>query len=286
MRRRGLAPALVGLLVAACGQPVEQRRPADLPDDGIVTAATVTEPADRVGTAAPQEPPTIGVLVFTRTAGFRHDVLDGVAPDALRELAAASRVPATVTFTDDPAVFTDAGLAPYSAVVFLATTGDVLGAAGQHAFERYVEAGGGFAGVHSAADTEYDWPWYGELVGAYFATHPAPSTAVVVVEDAAHPSTAHLPSRWSRADEWYSFRTNPRDGVHVLASLDESTYSPGDGAMGDHPIVWCHTVGAGRSWYTALGHTAESYADPAFREHLWNGILSVTGATGVAAGAC
>jgi cytochrome c len=164
-------------------------------------------------------------------------------------------------------------------VVFLHTTGDVLDEAGQAALERYVAGGGGFAGVHSAADTEYDWAWYGELVGAYFASHPPVTPAVVRVEDPNHPSTAHLPAEWARADEWYAFRSNPRGRVHVLATVDESSYEPGAAAMGaDHPIVCCHEIGAGRAWYTALGHTPESYADPVFREHLWNGIKSAAGA--------
>jgi len=225
------------------------------------------------------------LLVFTRTLGFRHDVLgapgafDGPAPAALGQLAAGDRPHVVVDFTEDPAAFTDANLAGYDAVVFLHTTGDVLDEAGQAALERYVAGGGGFAGVHSAADTEYDWAWYGELVGAYFASHPPATPAVVRVEDPNHPSTAHLPAEWARADEWYAFRSNPGGRVHVLATVDESSDEQGAAAMGaDHPIVWCHEIGAGRAWYTALGHTPESYADPVFREHLWNGIKSVAGA--------
>ena len=117
------------------------------------------------------------------------------------------------------------------------------------------------------------------MVGAYFASHPAVMPAVVVIEDGNHPATAQLPTAWLRTDEWYAFRTNPRDAVHVLATVDESTYEPGTSAMGtDHPIMWCHTIGAGRSWYTALGHTAESYVERDFRTHLWNGIRFAAGA--------
>jgi len=161
-------------------------------------------------------------------------------------------------------------------VVFLCTTGDVLGEAQQAAFQRYIEAGGGFVGIHSAADTEYDWPWYGDLVGAYFKGHPAVQPATIVVSDSVHPSTRSLPTHWNRTDEWYDFRTNPRGRVHVLATVSEATYS--DGEMGaDHPIAWCQFYGGGRTWYTALGHTRESYSEPLFLRHLWGGIQFAAG---------
>nr|WP_233412474.1 ThuA domain-containing protein [Nucisporomicrobium flavum] len=208
------------------------------------------------------------VLVFSRTAGFRHDSIPA-GTTAIRELGAANGF--SVTATEDPAVFTTAGLAPYEAVVFLNTTGDVLNAAQQTAFEGYVRGGGGYVGVHAAADTEYDWPFYGNLVGAWFASHPAIQAADVVVEDRAHAATAHLPQRWHRTDEWYNYRTNARSTAHVLASLDEGSYS--GGSMGaDHPHAWCKTLDGGRSFYTGGGHTIESYSDPAFRAHLLGGI--------------
>ena len=114
----------------------------------------------------------------------------------------------------------------------------MLNATQQTAFENYIRAGGGYVGVHAASDTEYDWPWYGDLVGAYFASHPANQNATVRIEDPTHPSTAGLPVAWTRIDEWYNYRTNPRSQVHVLATLDESTYSGGS-MGGDHPIAWC-----------------------------------------------
>jgi cytochrome c len=144
------------------------------------------------------------------------------------------------------------------------------------AFERYIRSGGGFVGIHSASDTEYQWPWYGSLVGAYFASHPAIQRARILIENPNHPSTKGLPAVWERTDEWYNFRSNPRGAAHVLATLDESTYS--GGAMGaDHPIAWCQEIDGGRSWYTAMGHTAESYAEPLFRLHLLGGIESAAG---------
>jgi type 1 glutamine amidotransferase len=161
-------------------------------------------------------------------------------------------------------------------VVFLLTTGDVLDDDQQAAFETWIGAGGGYVGVHSAADTEYDWPFYGTLMGAYFLSHPDIQQASVDVE-ADHPTIVGLPSPWVRTDEWYNFQTNPRPNVTVLATVDESTYT--GGTMGaDHPITWSHpTGGGGRAFYTAMGHTDESYCDPLFRRLLVGALRWVAG---------
>jgi type 1 glutamine amidotransferase len=215
------------------------------------------------------------VLVFSKTAGFRHSSIPA-AVQAIRELGARGGIP--VDATEDATAFTDTNLRRYSAVVFLLTTGDVLDATQQAAFERYIRRGGGYAGVHSAADTEHDWPWYGRLVGAYFRIHPGIQRATVRVATTRHPSTAGLPRSWVRTDEWYNFARNPRADVRVLATLDESSYSPGPGAMGaDHPIAWAHAFEGGRAWYTGGGHTEESYAEPLFRRHLLGGIRYAAG---------
>lgn len=218
-------------------------------------------PAQRPASILPGE---ARVLVFTRTTGFRHDSIpDGIA--ALRRIGEEGGF--LVDATEDPDAFRDANLPAYRAVVFLLTTGDVLDGEGQAALERFVRSGGGWAGVHSASDTEYDWPFYGQLVGEYFAGHPEIQPATVRLEDRAHPATATLPAVWPRTDEWYNFRASPRRAVHVLATLDEGTYS--GGSMGeDHPIAWCHEVFGGRAIYTAGGHTRESYTEPLFVAHL------------------
>ncbi|HZU03625.1 MAG TPA: ThuA domain-containing protein, partial [Ktedonobacteraceae bacterium] len=147
------------------------------------------------------------------------------------------------------------------------------------AFERYIEAGGGYVGVHSASDTEYNWAWYGKLVGAYFDRihgHSSVTQATINVIDRTHPSTVMLPAKWVRTDEWYNFATNPRGSVHVLMTIDETTYR--GGVMGtDHPIAWYHEFDGGRAWYTALGHTSESYNEPLFLAHLWGGIIYAAG---------
>ncbi|MFF7385257.1 ThuA domain-containing protein [Streptomyces griseoluteus] len=230
---------------------------------GCVTAPAAAKPTE-----------TGRVLVFSKTAGFRHDSIpDGVA--ALQRLGAADGL--TVDATEDATAFTTRNLRRYDAVVFLSTTGDVLDSAQQRAFEGYIRQGGGYVGVHAAADTEYDWPFYGGLAGAWFASHPAIQPATVVVEDHAHPSTAALPDRWERTDEWYNYQSDPRARAHVLASLDESSYSGGT-MNGDHPIAWCQNYQGGRAFYTGGGHTRESYADPAFRAHLLGGLRWATGA--------
>jgi len=240
----------------------------------LVAGACVAGPADQ----GPRRPPAPAaraarVLVLSKTAGFRHaSIPAGVA--AVRRLGEAHGF--VVEATEDAGRISDGGLAPYRAVVFLSTTGDFLDSAEQAALQRFVERGGGWVGVHAAADAEVGWPWYGGLVGAWFARHPAVQPATVHVTDRRHPATASLPASWERTDEWYDFRSNPRGSVHVLATVDESTYT--GGRMGaDHPVVWCHTVGAGRSFYTALGHTTESFAEPLFLAHLLGAIRWTAG---------
>jgi cytochrome c len=226
--------------------------------------------------AAESGDPRFNVLVFSKTTGFRHDSIpQGIA--AIVALGAEHGF--AVDSTEDAARFSDAALARYQVVAFLNTTGDILDTGEKAAFERYVRSGGGFVGIHSASDTEYGWPWYGQLVGTWFASHPQIQRATVHIANPDHPSTKGLPTAWERTDEWYNFRSNPRGAVQVLATLDEATYS--GGAMGaDHPIAWCQTIGGGRSWYTAMGHTKESYKEPLFRLHLLGGIESAAGVAG------
>ncbi|GLY95703.1 ThuA domain-containing protein [Actinoplanes sp. NBRC 103695] len=233
---------------------------------GQILAAMMLIPAAAPAPAIADDP--YDVLVFSKTAGFRHDSIPA-GIQTVRDLGAANGF--TVTATEDAGAFTAANLANYEAVVFMSTTGDVLNAGQQTAFESYIRGGGGYVGVHAAADTEYDWPFYGELVGAWFNSHPAIQQATVRTEDRGHAATAHLPQAWNRTDEWYNYRTNPRSTAHVLSTLDESTYS-GGGMGADHPITWCKTLTGGRSFYTGLGHTQESYADPLFRQELLGGI--------------
>ncbi|HUF96933.1 MAG TPA: ThuA domain-containing protein [Ilumatobacter sp.] len=202
-----------------------------------------------------------GVLVFHRTAGFRHDSIPaGVA--ALTEMGSEGRF--TVTATEDPAVFTDDALAAFRVIVFLSTTGDILLPEQEQAMERFIRAGGGFVGVHAAADTEYDWVWYGGLVGAYFQSHPAPQPGRVEVLPGEHPITAGAPEEFVVQEEWYDFQSLPADSVTVLATVDELSYT--GGTMGYvHPIVWAHEYDGGRAAYLAFGHDSAAFSEPPVR---------------------
>ncbi|MGA5147476.1 ThuA domain-containing protein [Streptomyces griseoincarnatus] len=209
------------------------------------------------------------LLVFTRTTDYRHESIPaGIA--VLRALGGFG-----IHAHEDPAALEEP-LDRYAAVVFLSTSGDVLTPAGRERLAAYVEGGGGFVGVHAAACTEYGWPSYGDLLGARFAGHPPVQPGRALVEDHDHPATRHLPPVWEVTDEWYDFRTSPRPSARVLLCADESSYD--GGTMGDdHPLAWCRTQGAGRVFYTALGHTVEAYGDPLFRAHLRGGITWAAG---------
>jgi type 1 glutamine amidotransferase len=220
--------------------------------------------------------PTVpSVLAFSRTAGYRHVSIEP-AVTALRALATQRGF--NLVATEDAAVFSSSGLAPFNVVMFLLTSGDVLNDTQQAAFEAFIQAGHGFVGVHSATTTEVDWPFYGELVGAYFTGHPDVQSASVIVENANHPSTAGLSSPWVRTDEWYAFDMNPRSSVTVLLRVDESSYNPGTWSMGaDHPIAWYQEYEGGRAFQTALGHTDQSYSEPAFLNHIAGAITWAAG---------
>lgn len=241
----------------------------------LVPVASAQKP-DKTQAAAQ----TASLLVYSRTDGWRHDSID----EAWAAIAAIAHSRGwSVTFTEDPAWFEAERLAQFDAVIWAQPTGDTLSPSQKASFRAFVENGGGYVGLHSAGDDTHTWPWYAqELIGARFIGHPLDPgvrSGTIVIEDNAHPSTAHLPQRWHRLDEWYSFDRSVRGKFHVLATLDESTYVPGtwnDGvplAMGaDHPIAWARCLAGGRSFYSALGHTAESYAEPALRQHIEGGI--------------
>ncbi len=233
------------------------------------------------------------VLVYSRTAGFRHTSIE---PGQLAIQQLGQTHDFAVDLSEDPTVFTADNLAQYAVVVWLNTTLTVLDTADQRqAFEDFIAAGGGYVGIHSAADTEYDWPFYEELVGAHFLAHPVvnqPGTLIVEAPD--HPSVAHLDGEWSLPiEEFYSFRSNPREQTRILLHIDEggyirqpntscdptgATFPQGYSAnMGDHPMSWCHDNLGGRAWYTALGHSEYLYTDAAFLEHILQGILTAAG---------
>ncbi|WP_316814031.1 ThuA domain-containing protein [Pedobacter heparinus] len=212
------------------------------------------------------------ILVFSKTSGFHHaSIPKGVA--AIQKLGLENKF--DVDSTIDAEKFTPKNLKQYAAVVFLNTTGDVLNDEQQSAFEQYIKAGGGYVGVHAATDTEYGWPWYGKLAGAYFINHPAQQEAILNVVNRNTIATRHLPEVWKRKDEWYNFKDLNPD-VKVLITIDESSYKGGKNAP-VHPMAWYHDFEGGRSFYTELGHVDESYADPLFLQHLLGGIQYAMG---------
>ena len=215
------------------------------------------------------------ILIFYKTAGYYHESI----PTGIRTLVKlAKENKFQADSTNDASTFTASNLAKYKAVVFLNTTEDVLNDPQQVAFKNYIEGGGGFVGIHAAADTEYDWPWYNKLVGAYFNGHPNNPNVrfgMMEVRDRNHASTSHLPSNWGRRDEWYNYK-NIQEDLHILINLDEKSYSGGTNGD-DHPIAWYHSVGKGRAFYTGGGHSHESYGEYLFQMHLLGGIKYAMG---------
>lgn len=213
------------------------------------------------------------ILVFSRHADFVHTSIPA-GMTMVQKLGAANGF--EVDTTKDASAFTEDNLAKYSAVVFLSTTGNVLNRRQEAAFERYIQAGGGFVGIHAATDTEYDWGWYGRLVGAYFVSHPEQQQARFVIKDRSHPSTVFFAdSVWQRFDELYNFKWISPD-IHVLVTIDETSYKGGiHGAM--HPMSWYHDYDGGRAFYTALGHTEGTYGEELFEKHLLGGIQYAIG---------
>ncbi|WP_229311238.1 ThuA domain-containing protein [Larkinella soli] len=237
---------------------------------GLYACLNTRPGSAQTGAASPPR-----VLVFSKTKGWVHTSIPfGIA--AVQKLGKENNF--RVDTTKNAAYFTDDSLKNYQAVIFNCTTGNVLNAEQQAAFERYIQAGGGYVGIHSAADTEYEWPWYARLMGAHFSSHPNNSNvrkATVDVTDKNHPSTSHLPDHWERTDEWYNYRSF-YTGLNVLANLDENTYEGGTNGA-SHPIAWYHEFDGGRAFYTGGGHTDESFSDPLFVKHVLGGIRYAMG---------
>ena len=260
--------------------------------------------------------PRIRALVFHETTGYRHASI----PYAIQRITEyGQRHGVEVTADQTSARFTDQGLAPFDVVVWLSTVGGVRGdgplLTGDEwaAFQRYMEGGGGYAGIHAASDCCNESAWYGELLGngARFANHPSGQggspgclgafpgdfgdtsscfQAVVINEDGRHPSTRRLPERFGISDELYNFQANPRGAVHVLQRLDELSYdfqphpyilSWGSLMGGDHPITWCQVQDGARVWYTGLGHDAATFADDALMTMIFEGIRWAAGKSGM-----
>ena len=218
------------------------------------------------------------VLVFSKTAGFRHASIE-VGKTALQKMGTEKGF--AVDTTEDATVFTEKNLKRYRCVVWLSTTGNVLNPEQQNAFERYMQAGGGYFGIHAASDTEYDWPWYGKLVGGWFDNHPSTPSNVQQgdfhIADTKHPLTSFLPEPWVRKDEFYAYKKMNPD-IKVLITLDEKSYQ--GGTMGDyHPMAWYHEYDGGRAFYSNMGHTPETFSEPLVLQHFWAGLQWAMGGT-------
>ena len=211
------------------------------------------------------------VLIFSKTEGYRHQSIeDGVR--AMKQLGKENNF--VVDATEDSDVFV-ADLKKYKAVIFLNTTGDIFNKNQQKAFKKYIHKGGGYVGIHAATDTEYDWSWYGKMVGAYFMDHPQQQKASINVVDKKHLSTEFLGATWVKFDEWYNYK-EINNNINVLMELDESSYSGGKNGK-NHPIAWYHKYDGGRIFYTGLGHTKESYTNTTFLKHILGGIKYAIG---------
>jgi len=241
----------------------------------VVTVLEGCTRADRAPAGMTMNPgggTPVRVLLFSATAGFRHDSI-ATAQTSLASMAASS-ADFTLTFSEDVGDLSAERLARVDVVFFAMTTGELpLSASEKDALLAFVRSGHGFIGTHSATDTLYDWPEYGELVGARFKEHPWTRTATVAVEDRMHPTTTGLDASFQIEDEFYAFRENPRPAVHVLLSLDAASV----GATGDYPLAWTKTMSAGRVYYNALGHFPATWTDARFLRQIHAAILWAAG---------
>jgi type 1 glutamine amidotransferase len=210
------------------------------------------------------------VLVFTKTTGFHHESISS-GMKMIHELAQVHHW--VVTCTDDASLFEPGFLAGTDVVVFLNPSGNILNDKEREAFLKFIESGKGFVGIHAASDSERDSPWFVNLIGAHFKTHPASQKGTIVIEDTNHPAMKPFAGMktYEVFDEWYSFTKNPRQQVRVLASLDERSLKESQHEehwkMGDHPLVWCLEYKGSRSFYSGFGHTPEAFENPLLREH-------------------
>ena len=232
---------------------------------------------DTVLSTLPATTHNYDILIFSKTNGFRHKSIE---PGILAITKAAADRGWTVQATENGAIFNTESLRTFKVIVFLSTTGDILTQEQKVAFEQFVENGGGYAGVHSASDTEHNWPWYDRLLGTHFKSHTLfpkhIAEAEINTETSSHTATKHLPKRWAKRDEWYNFKSNVRgkEGIEILLSLNEASYtSIFPKRMGaDHPIAWTNLMVKGRMFYTAMGHNSETFANPDALQHILGGI--------------
>lgn len=212
------------------------------------------------------------LLVFSKTAAFRHESI----PEGIRMLQdIGNEKQWAMTFTENATIFESDSLSNFELIIWLNTTGDVLNEKQEIAFKNYIESGGAFMGIHAAADTEHDWPWYEKLVGAYFKNHPNDPNVFEadVLKSKEHDCCPHLPNRWTCRDEWYNFKRFMPHIIPVLA-MDESSYSGGE-HPDFHPISWHHSYLGGPMFYTGIGHSKEIYSNPDYNTFIANAITEL-----------
>ena len=256
-----------------------------------VGAWNLVFPSVHHDTVAPQLPPRLaspGILLFTKTNGFRHR--DGITGGAAFLEGAARERGWGIFHTENGAIFNERDLQHFQVVIFLNASGDMLSAEQEAAFETWLQDGGGWLGVHSAGDSSHEgWQWYRDnLIGADFTAHimgPQFQTATVLTESNDHPVVKDMPDTWQHEEEWYSWEKSPRpEGFTILATIDEASYQPlekfmgneRDLSMGDHPVVWSNCVGKGRSVYLTMGHQAEAFEQPNVQRLIVNSVLWLT----------
>jgi type 1 glutamine amidotransferase len=207
------------------------------------------------------------VLLYTETAGYRHESISA-GTEMFKENAEKWNLEIQEAATSD--AFTVDNLKQYRIIVFMSTTGDLFTPQEEAALQAYVKGGGAILGIHAASDAEYDWPWYGQMLGGWFIDHPAIQEAKCMVKMPAHESVKDISSPWIRTDEWYNFK-NLQQNNQIVLTVDESSYTGGThGAV--HPISWYRTFDGGRIFYTAMGHTPETYKEELFIRHIGGAI--------------
>ena len=206
-------------------------------------------------------------LILTKTAGYRHSSIEA-GMEMFRQYALGWQL--NPTYAGNTEAFTGSGLAPYSLIVLLNTTGDLFDKTAQQALQAYIRNGGRLLAIHAATDAEYDWPWYGEMLGAWFSNHPEIQEATCKINLPQHMAAAGLPAEWQRTDEWYNFKELKADNETVI-SIDEQTYTGGVHGN-NHPISWGRTFEGGKIFYTAMGHTENTYSEPLFIQHIGGAI--------------
>ncbi|MCL7762493.1 ThuA domain-containing protein [Polaribacter sp. Z014] len=210
------------------------------------------------------------ILIFSKTNGYRHkSITEGIT--AIKKLGQENGWKTDTT--EDSLQFNYQNLKKYKTLVFLNTTGNVLNNQQEKDFEKYINEGGGFVGIHAATDTEYDWPFYEQMIGAQFKSHPKQQKATLKVnKESNHAAIAHYNDTFEVFDEWYNFKKPAAKHVNVLLELDETSYS-GKRMGTKHAISWYHHFQGGRIFYTGMGHTKEAYTNTDFLQHLKEGIL-------------